>query len=181
MPHAWNFDQLRPRDIRRRVAAGLDRHERIIRAVNDNRRRLDPFERRAAIAVDQCGSHLPGKARRIIRPLEILGHAPAYFLFVSRIARAADRLVRLHASLNGCPTSPAGGRFSSTAIASRFAKGSALFPVEDMIEVNESVLPGWFAATSCPIAPPNDAPTICARSIRSASSSPAASLDRKST
>ena len=74
------------------------------------------------------------------------------------------------------PTSPAGGRFSSTAIASGFAVGSALFPVEDMIEVNDSVFPGWFAATSCPIAPPNDAPTICARSIRSASSSPAASF-----
>ena len=38
-----------------------------IGAVNDNRRRLDPFERRATIAVHQRGGHLPGKARRIIR------------------------------------------------------------------------------------------------------------------
>jgi len=67
MPHAWNFEQLRSRDICRRIAAGLDRHEWIVRAVNDNRRRLDPFERRATIALHQRGDHLPGKARRIIR------------------------------------------------------------------------------------------------------------------
>jgi hypothetical protein len=30
--------KLRSRDIRRRIAANLDRYERIIRAVNDNRR-----------------------------------------------------------------------------------------------------------------------------------------------
>ncbi len=59
--------------------------------MNDNRGRLDPIERHAAIAVDQRGSHLPGKARWIIRTLEILGHAPAYFIFVIRIAGAADR------------------------------------------------------------------------------------------
>src|SRR5258708_3421388 len=39
-------------------------------------------------------------------------------------------------------TSPAGGRFNSTAIASGFAGESALFPVEDMIEVNDGVFSG---------------------------------------
>jgi len=59
------------------VAAGLDRHERIIGAVNNNRGRLDPFERRTAIAAYQRSSHLSGKARRIVRSLEFFGRAPA--------------------------------------------------------------------------------------------------------
>ena len=36
-------------------------------------------------------SHLPRKARRVIRSLETVGHAAAYFLFVCRIAGVADR------------------------------------------------------------------------------------------
>jgi hypothetical protein len=51
MPDAWNFDQLRSRDICRRIAAALEPYEWIVRPVNDDRRRLDPFECRATIAV----------------------------------------------------------------------------------------------------------------------------------
>ena len=90
MPHSLDLQQARARNVPGGVAAGGDGQQRIARAVNDQCRRADPCEFRAAVAGGKDREQLPRRARRVIAAA---GHALAHAAqkpWIRREARAAD-------------------------------------------------------------------------------------------
>ena len=101
------------------------------------------------------------------------GRALAHPRLVERKARAADGAEHLHAARAMFPSRSAGAGVSSAAAAARRGgRAGRGAPVVDMIEVSCARRAGCSIASVCAIMPPSDAPTTCAASMSSASSSP---------
>jgi hypothetical protein len=149
----------------RRIAAGGERYQRIGGAVDHQGRRHDGAQLPAPVAGGDAGQQLARHAGRVVGAAHAAADALAQLLARRRIAGLPiTPNMSAMCSITASGFFGSAGRLSSALRAALVGFETRRLPEVDMIEVRLCTRCGNFAASTCAIMPPIEAPTTCARS-----------------